>query len=61
LITQKEISSIFHSSYERVATIEKAKRSLQTTGIRPFNPDVFTDEDFETSSVTNQPDPTKEF
>jgi hypothetical protein len=55
-----EISSIFRSSYERVAIIENAKCSFQTTEIHPFNSDVFTDENFEPSSVTNRPDPTKE-
>jgi hypothetical protein len=59
-ITQLEISSIFRSSYERVAIIEKAKRSFQTTGIHPFNSDVFTAENFEPSPVTHRPDPTKE-
>jgi hypothetical protein len=62
-ITQTEISSIssiFSSSYERVATIEKAILSFQTTETHPFNPYVFTDEDFEPSSMTNWPDPNKE-
>jgi hypothetical protein len=59
-ITQLEISSIFRSSYDRVAAIEKAKRSFQTSRFYPPNPDVFTYEYFEPFSVTNRPDPTKE-
>lgn len=53
-ITQREISTIFRLSYERVATIEKAKNSFKATGICPHNPESFSVEDFEPSCVTEQ-------
>ena len=52
-ITQRQVSSIFRLSYERVATIEKAKNSFRATGIYPYNPDIFSDEETEPSVVTD--------
>ena len=53
-ITQREISSLFRPSYEKVSTIEKARNSFRGTGIHPFNSEIFSDEDFEPSAVTDR-------
>nr|CAD7401754.1 unnamed protein product [Timema cristinae] len=50
-----DICLLFCSAYEKIVTIEKAKHSFRATGIYPYNPDVFCDEDFLPSDVTDQP------
>ncbi|KAB0804091.1 hypothetical protein PPYR_01061 [Photinus pyralis] len=45
-ITPFEVAELFNNAYMRVATLEKATKGFQVTGICPFNPDVFSDEDF---------------
>lgn len=45
-ITPFEIAALFNQAYSRTATPEKAIKGFQVTGICPYNPDVFTDEDF---------------
>ncbi|KAJ4430372.1 hypothetical protein ANN_22588 [Periplaneta americana] len=60
VITHREVSSLFYRAYERVATLEKAKNSFRATGIFPFNPEIFTEDDFLSSDVTSRPEPTQE-
>ncbi|XP_050499832.1 tigger transposable element-derived protein 4-like [Diabrotica virgifera virgifera] len=45
-ITPSEIAELFNLAFSRVATPEKAIKGFKETGIFPYNPDVFTDEDF---------------
>ncbi|XP_041473761.1 uncharacterized protein LOC121422665 [Lytechinus variegatus] len=45
-ITQYEIGGLFNAAYCRVATMSKATNGFHTTGILPFNPHRFTEEDF---------------
>ncbi|KAJ3666603.1 hypothetical protein Zmor_002039 [Zophobas morio] len=45
-ITPNEVAEIFNKAFARVATLEKAQKGFQTTGIFPVNADVFTDDDF---------------
>ncbi|XP_063241776.1 uncharacterized protein LOC134541949 [Bacillus rossius redtenbacheri] len=54
-ISNSDICFLFRNSYEKVATMEKAKNSFRATGIYPYNPDVFSDEDFIPSHVTDRP------
>jgi len=54
-ITQYEQASLFGMAYIRSATMEKAVSGFQSTGLWPFNPDVFTAEDFRASLVTDEP------
>ncbi|KAJ4443639.1 hypothetical protein ANN_05313 [Periplaneta americana] len=42
------------------ATLEKAKDSFRATGIFPFNPEIFTEDDFLSSAVTSRPEPNQE-
>jgi hypothetical protein len=54
-ILQSDICLIFRNAYEWVANMEKAKHAFQAKGIHPFKPDVFFDEDFLPSEVTDRP------
>lgn len=51
-ISDYEIAGIFAPAYTRCATMEKAGRGFSTTGIHPFNPNVFSDDDFAPSLTT---------
>mgnify|MGYP002716661118 CR=1 FL=1 len=55
-VTQMQISGLFRAAYERVATVQKATHAFLSTGIVPFNPDIFSDEDFAPSQVACQDD-----
>lgn len=52
-ITPFQISEIFNNAYMRTATPEKAIKGFEKTGICPYNPDVFTDEDFLAAELHN--------
>lgn len=45
-ITQYEIAGLFHKAYSKVASLEKAESGFRAAGIIPFNPDIWSDEDF---------------
>lgn len=45
-VTEKDIPELFKSAYEKGATIKNAASGFAKCGIFPFNPEVFTDEDF---------------
>lgn len=53
-VTLKQMSSLFHAAYSKVATIQICEKAFATTGLYPYNPDVFTEEDFAPSEVTDQ-------
>ena len=53
-VTDYEIAELFAHAYEATASLEKAKNGFQKTGIFPYNPNVFTEEDFRPSQVTEQ-------
>lgn len=53
-ITQYQIAQLFSQAYEKAASIGKAVTSFKVCGIFPFNPAVFSEEDFLPSSVTDQ-------
>jgi hypothetical protein len=40
------VASLLTKAYDRVATIEKAVKGFQSTGIFPFDKNIFPDEDF---------------
>src|SRR5699024_10235444 len=58
VITQSHIALLFGRAYSRVASLAKAEKSFFTTGIWPFNRDVFSEEYFAPSTVTDQPQTT---
>lgn len=45
-ITQYDLAQIFAKAYVHSATMEKAQSGFRTSGIWPFQPDKFTDDDF---------------
>jgi hypothetical protein len=52
-ITIYDVPSIFSFAYEKCATIEKGVNGFASTGICPFNPEIFSDEDFAPSLLTD--------
>ncbi|KAJ3619091.1 hypothetical protein MTP99_005878 [Tenebrio molitor] len=52
-ITPFEIAELFSNAYMRVATLEKAVKGFQVTGIWPYNPDIFSEEDFAAADLHN--------
>ena len=56
-VTDYEIAELFGRAYEATASLEKAKNGFQKTGIFPYNPDIFTEEDFQPSQVTEREQP----
>jgi hypothetical protein len=54
-ITQRHLSGLFKRAYLRVATLDKAENSFRACGIYPFNPHVFSPEDFGPAQVSFVP------
>jgi DDE superfamily endonuclease len=54
-ITDYELCEIFTPAYQQVASIDKAVKGFKCSGIMPYDPDVFSDEDFAPATVTEQP------
>lgn len=50
-ISPFEVAELFNNAFIRVATPEKAIKGFQATGICPYNPDVFSEEDFEPAEL----------
>ncbi|CAG4949741.1 unnamed protein product [Parnassius apollo] len=59
-ITQFQVVQLFGTAYLNVAKMERAKKAFESCGIWPFNDQVFTDEDFSPSEVTDHPFPLTE-
>ena len=51
-IAEFEITKFFRAAYERAATMQNSVSGFQSTGIVPFNPNIFGDSDFAPTSVT---------
>lgn len=56
-ITFYKVAGLFGKVYNSTATLQKAINGFESTGLWPFNPDVFTDDDFAPSLVTTDEDP----
>lgn len=52
-----EIAEFTNTAFTRAFTANNIRRSFEVTGIYPFNSNLFTEEDFLTSYVTDRPDP----
>lgn len=57
-ITFYEMADLFGKAYGMSATVEKAVKGFQTTGIWPFDDSKFSDEDFAASNMTDELLPT---
>lgn len=53
-VTLYDVAGLFKTAFERAATIEKATNGFRSTGIYPFDRNIFTDDDFLPSEVTEQ-------
>ena len=52
-ITIYDVPSIFSFAYGKCATVKKGVNGFASTGICPFNPEIFSDEDFAPSLLTD--------
>ncbi|KAK9701452.1 hypothetical protein QE152_g30598 [Popillia japonica] len=55
VITDRTIGHIFGEAYLKAATLEIAINRFQRTGIESYNPDIFSDIDFEPACVSERP------
>lgn len=56
-ITMFRVAELFAKAYARIASIERATKAFEICGIFPYNPHVFSEEDFAPATVTDQPFP----
>lgn len=52
-----QVAAIFGRAFLRTATADKAVHGFESCGLWPFNENVFTEEDFAASKVTEEPEP----
>lgn len=45
-ITPYDVAEIFNKAFVKIATIEKAQKGFQVSGICPYNPSIFSQDDF---------------
>jgi hypothetical protein len=56
-VNQHDVAKLFAYAYLRVATPQNAISGLQSWGMRPYNPIIFSDTDYAPASVTDSPYP----
>lgn len=56
-ISQFDVAGLFGAAYVKNSTMEKAISGFRCTGLWPFNPDIFTEDDFLPSMTTDEPEP----
>lgn len=56
-MTIYEVAECFGKAFAKAFAVKNIVSGFQTTGIHPFNPDIFSDDDFLSSYVTDRPDP----
>ena len=56
-ISAYDQAELFGKAYTTIATVKKAVTGFESTGLWPFNPDIFTPEDFAAAEVTDEPQP----
>lgn len=52
-VTDYDLCTLFGAAYTRTASVEKAVKGFESCGIWPFNPDVFSENDFAPAEVTD--------
>lgn len=55
VVTELQIAEIFSAAYGKAATVQNACNGFRKAGIIPFRRDMFTDEDFAASAITDVP------
>jgi hypothetical protein len=53
-VTEYQIAELFNTAYSQAATVGNALAGFRSTGIVPFNPDIFTEADFQAAKVTER-------
>ncbi|XP_050303764.1 uncharacterized protein LOC126741406 [Anthonomus grandis grandis] len=53
-VTLKQMSRLFRAAYSKVATIQICEKAFSAIGLYPYTADVFTEEDFAHSEVTDR-------
>lgn len=53
-----DMAELFCKAYDRAASVEKAKKGFETTGLWPYDDRRFTDADFSAAELTDEPFPT---
>nr|CAH7768588.1 unnamed protein product [Callosobruchus chinensis] len=53
VVSQFVIAELFGNAFIKAATMSKAINGFRRTGVCPFNPDVFTDDDFAPAETTD--------
>ena len=56
-ISQYDIGELFNEAYLKAASMKNAVSGFASSGLWPFNPDIFTDEHFAASLLTEEPQP----
>ena len=56
-VTEFQIAALFGSAYTKAATVSNAISGFRKCGINPFNPHIFSDDDFAASDVTDMRNP----
>jgi hypothetical protein len=56
-ITIYDQGALFGAAYLRVATMDKAVNGFRSTGLWPYNPDIFSENDFMAAAITDEPIP----
>jgi hypothetical protein len=54
-----EMAELFGKAYGLSASVDKAVKGFQVTGIWPFDDNLFSDEDFSAANMTDEPAPTQ--
>lgn len=57
-VTIYEVAEFVNPAFSESFTISNICKSFEKTGIYPFNSNIFTDDDFLPSRITDRPDPT---
>lgn len=55
VVGERDIPELFSTAYSKGATLQNAISGFRKTGINPFNPHTFTEEDFIASELTDHP------
>ena len=50
-----DVARLFNAAYMRTASVEKGVNGFKSTGIWPYNPDVFGEKDYMPAEVTDTP------
>ena len=56
-ISQYDVGELFNEAYLKAASMKNAVSGFASSGLWPFNPDIFTDEHFAASMLTEEPQP----